>query len=92
MIGDFSRATHLSVKLLRHFRNIGLLEPAAVDPDTGYRRYGTGQISAHLARLEASLARAQDAVATGPMGRVAARDVPAAELATAVHARRRGAR
>jgi hypothetical protein len=36
-IGDFSRATHLSVKMLRHYHNIGLLEPAGVDPDTGYR-------------------------------------------------------
>jgi DNA-binding transcriptional MerR regulator len=98
-IGDFSRATHLSVKMLRHYHDIGLLEPADVDPDTGYRRYGTAQIataqvirrfrdldmpleeihavlsapdpstrnrliSAHLARLEAGLARTQDAVAT----------------------------
>jgi DNA-binding transcriptional MerR regulator len=45
-IGDFSRATHLSVKMLRHYHDIGLLEPAGVDPDTGYRRYGTGQIAA----------------------------------------------
>ena len=98
-IGDFSRATHLSVKMLRHYHDIGLLEPAGVDAGTGYRRYSTGQIataqvirrfrnldmpldqiqavlaapdsqarsqliSAHLARLEASLARTQEAVAT----------------------------
>ena len=43
-IGDFSRATHLSVKTLRHYHRIGLLEPADVDPDTGYRRYTTEQI------------------------------------------------
>ena len=43
-IGDFSRATHLSVKTLRHYHHIGLLEPADVDPDTGYRRYATDQI------------------------------------------------
>ena len=43
-IGDFSRATHLSVKMLRHYHEIGLLEPADVDPDTGYRRYATAQI------------------------------------------------
>jgi DNA-binding transcriptional MerR regulator len=98
-IGDFSRATHLSVKMLRHYHDIGLLAPTDVDPYTGYRRYGTAQIataqvirrfrdldmpleeihavltapdpqtrsrliSAHLGRLEASLARTQDAVAT----------------------------
>ena len=43
-IGDFSRATHLSVKTLRHYHHIGLLEPADVDPDTGHRRYATEQI------------------------------------------------
>jgi DNA-binding transcriptional MerR regulator len=43
-IGDFSRATHLTVKTLRHYHRIGLLEPAAVDPDTGYRRYSAEQI------------------------------------------------
>jgi DNA-binding transcriptional MerR regulator len=45
-IGDFSRATHLSVKTLRHYHEIGLLEPADVDADTGYRRYATEQIAA----------------------------------------------
>jgi DNA-binding transcriptional MerR regulator/effector-binding domain-containing protein len=44
-IGDFSRATHLSVKMLRHYHDIGLLEPVDVDPDTGYRRYETEQIT-----------------------------------------------
>ncbi len=43
-IGDFSRATHLSVKTLRHYHRIGLLEPADVDADTGYRRYAVSQI------------------------------------------------
>jgi DNA-binding transcriptional MerR regulator len=96
-IGDFSRATHLSVKMLRHYHQIGLLEPVDVDADTGYRRYATEQIVAaqiirrfrdldmplddiqvvlqapdvetrnrvianHLARLESTLARTQDAV------------------------------
>ena len=44
-IGDFSRATHISVKMLRHYHDIGLLEPADVDPATGYRRYGPDQIT-----------------------------------------------
>lgn len=43
-IGDFSRATHMSIKMLRHYHQIGLLEPADVDPHTGYRRYATDQI------------------------------------------------
>ncbi|MFI6172316.1 MerR family transcriptional regulator [Nocardia sp. NPDC051052] len=44
-IGDFSRATHLTVKTLRHYHQIGLLAPAEVDPHTGYRRYTTDQLS-----------------------------------------------
>src|ERR1700754_2432130 len=43
-IGDFARATHLSVKTLRYYHRVGLLEPADVDPHTGYRRYTTAQI------------------------------------------------
>ena len=43
-MGDFSRATHLSIKTLRHYHQVGLLEPAAVNPDTGYRYYAAGQI------------------------------------------------
>jgi DNA-binding transcriptional MerR regulator len=43
-IGDFSRASHMTVKMLRHYHHIGLLEPADVDPYTGYRRYATEQL------------------------------------------------
>jgi DNA-binding transcriptional MerR regulator len=45
-IGDFSRATHMSVKTLRYYHRVGLLEPADVDPFTGHRRYTTDQIPA----------------------------------------------
>jgi DNA-binding transcriptional MerR regulator/effector-binding domain-containing protein len=34
----------MSVKTLRHYHRVGLLEPADVDPATGYRRYTTEQI------------------------------------------------
>src|ERR1700722_14104801 len=43
-IGDFSRVTHLSIKTLRHYHEVGLLEPAAVDPGSGYRQYALAQI------------------------------------------------
>jgi DNA-binding transcriptional MerR regulator len=43
-IGDFSRATHLSVKTLRHYHRLGLLTPAEVDPNSSYRRYSAEQI------------------------------------------------
>lgn len=45
-IGEFSRMTHLSVKALRHYHDMGVLEPAAVDPFTGYRSYDAAQIPA----------------------------------------------
>jgi DNA-binding transcriptional MerR regulator len=44
-IGEFSRATHLTVKALRHYHEAGLLVPGNVDPGTGYRRYTAEQIS-----------------------------------------------
>jgi DNA-binding transcriptional MerR regulator len=43
-IGDFSRASHLTVKTLRHYHDAGLLEPSEVDPDSGYRYYSPDQI------------------------------------------------
>ncbi len=43
-IGDFSRMTHLSVKALRHYHDVGLLEPAEVDQDSGYRYYDASQL------------------------------------------------
>ena len=43
-IGDFSRMTHLSVKALRHYHDVGLLTPAAIDPASGYRFYEPGQL------------------------------------------------
>jgi DNA-binding transcriptional MerR regulator/effector-binding domain-containing protein len=43
-IGDFSRATHLSVRMLRHYHEVGLLRPVDVDVDSGYRRYAPEQI------------------------------------------------
>jgi DNA-binding transcriptional MerR regulator len=43
-IGDFAKATHLTIKTLRHYHETGLLEPADVDPHTGYRRYRVEQI------------------------------------------------
>lgn len=43
-VGDFSRMTHLSVKTLRHYHEVGLLEPAQVDPSNGYRYYRPEQV------------------------------------------------
>jgi DNA-binding transcriptional MerR regulator len=43
-IGEFSRFTRVSVKMLRHYHDIGLLPAARVDPVTGYRYYTAAQL------------------------------------------------
>jgi DNA-binding transcriptional MerR regulator len=43
-IGRFSRLTGLTVKALRHYDEMGLLRPASVDRDTGYRFYAAAQV------------------------------------------------
>jgi DNA-binding transcriptional MerR regulator/effector-binding domain-containing protein len=43
-IGDFSRMTYLSIKALRHYHDVGLLEPAQVDTASGYRLYEASQV------------------------------------------------
>ena len=42
-IGEFSKLTHLSVKALRHYHEVGLLVPAAIDRESRYRRYEAAQ-------------------------------------------------
>jgi DNA-binding transcriptional MerR regulator len=44
-IGEFSRASWLSVKALRACHESGLLVPAEVDPATGYRSYTVAQLT-----------------------------------------------
>ena len=43
--GTFARASSLSVKALRVYHEMGLLVPAVVDPDTGYRAYAPAQLN-----------------------------------------------
>jgi DNA-binding transcriptional MerR regulator len=54
-IGRFARLTGLSPKALRLYDEQGLLRPAAVDPETGYRLYGPDQLerAAAIRRLRA---------------------------------------
>lgn len=59
-IGEFSKLTQLSIKTLRFYHEEGLLAPACVDPDTGYRYYDERQIDGaraivYLRSLEFSL-------------------------------------
>lgn len=70
-IGEFSRLTHLSIKQLRRYHDQQLLEPARVDPVSGYRYYRLDQVpDALLVRRLRSL----------DMGLAAIRELLGAEL------------
>src|SRR5262245_20217690 len=43
-IGDFSKFTRVSVRMLRHYDQLGLLKPARIDPATSYRYYSADQL------------------------------------------------
>lgn len=43
-IGEFSRITGLTVKTLRFYHDRGLLVPAWIDKQTGYRHYNAAQV------------------------------------------------
>jgi DNA-binding transcriptional MerR regulator len=54
-IGVFARRSRLSMKALRLYDQMGLLTPADVDPENGYRRYRESQLA--TARLIVMLRR-----------------------------------
>ena len=72
-IGEFSRLTQVSVRMLRYYDETGLLKPAHIDPWTGYRLYAAAQIPRlnkilylrdsgfNVAEIAAALAGAGDA-------------------------------
>lgn len=43
-IGDFSRIGQVSIRMLRHYDQIGLLKPALIDDSSGYRSYSIDQL------------------------------------------------
>ena len=43
-IGEFSRLTQVSIRMLRYYDETGLLKPAIVDSWTGHRQYAVDQI------------------------------------------------
>ena len=45
-IGEFSKLSRVSVRMLRHYDEIGLLRPAVTDPFTDYRYYREDQLPA----------------------------------------------
>lgn len=91
-IGAVARESGLSVSALRFYDGAGVLEPADVDPRTGYRYYAPAQVAA--ARLVAVLRRAGMPLA-GIRRVLAHRDDPAvvdALLAAHLRALEQGAR
>lgn len=49
-IGDFARLAGVTVRMLRHYDQLGLVTPAQVDQHSGYRYYESGQL-AHVHAL-----------------------------------------
>lgn len=43
-IGDFSKLSRISIRMLRHYAELGLLIPQNVDNETGYRYYSEDQL------------------------------------------------
>ncbi|WP_029373861.1 MerR family transcriptional regulator [Mycobacterium sp. UM_WWY] len=73
-IGDFSRMTQLSVKTLRHYHEVGLLEPDRVDPATSYRYYlpeqvATAQVVRRLRELGMPIADVRAVLSSAPADR-----------------------
>ncbi len=44
-ISQFAKLAQVSSKLLRHYDKIGLLQPASINPETGYRYYQIDQLA-----------------------------------------------
>ena len=44
-IGDLSKLSRVSIRMLRHYDEIGLVKPVWIDPESGYRYYAAEQLS-----------------------------------------------
>ena len=44
-IGEFSKLSRISIRMLRHYDEIGLLTPETIDSFTGYRYYSEAQLT-----------------------------------------------
>jgi DNA-binding transcriptional MerR regulator len=83
-IGDFARHGRVSVRMLRHYDEIGLLRPAAVDAASGYRRYAASQ----LARLNRIIALKDLGFTLDQVGAMLAAQVSAEQLRGMLRLRR----
>jgi DNA-binding transcriptional MerR regulator len=68
-VGRFATTTHLRVKTSRHYHQVGLLEPAEIDPATGdqFDQLPTGQLIRRLRDLRMPVADVRAAlIASSP--------------------------
>lgn len=75
-IGEFSKIAQVSGRLLRYYDEIGLLKPARIDGETGYRYYSAEQ----LPRLNRILALKDLGLSLDQIARLLEDDVSAGEI------------
>src|SRR4051812_24370516 len=75
-IGEFARMGQVSVRTLRHYDELGLLEPVEIDRFTGYRYYSTSQ----LARLNRIIALKEVGLSLEQIGQLLNVDLTAEQL------------
>ena len=75
-IGDFSRIARVSCRLLRYYDELGLLKPAQLERDSGYRYYSASQ----LPRLNRILVLKELGLSLEDIARVLDSNLSAAEL------------
>src|SRR5512135_3610869 len=75
-IGEFSRLSRVSVRMLRHYDQLGLLKPSRTDRVTNYRYYSADQ----LPRLNRILALQDLGFSLEQIGALLDESLPADEL------------
>lgn len=75
-IGDFSKLSHVTVKALRLYDQLGLLKPCYVDHCTGYRYYSADQ----LPRLNRILALKDLGFSLEQIAKLLDENLPSAEI------------
>jgi DNA-binding transcriptional MerR regulator len=75
-IGEFSRVARVSCRLLRYYDEIGLLKPARIDGESGYRYYSASQ----LPRLNRILVLRDLGLSLEQIARLVTDTLPPAEL------------
>jgi DNA-binding transcriptional MerR regulator len=86
-IGDFSRIARVSCRLLRYYDELGLLKPAQLERDSGYRYYSASQ----LPRLNRILVLKELGLSLEEIARVLDSNLSAAELRGMLMVRRNDA-